>query len=509
MKTNDKMKPSDPTILYKALRENLGAFSGKVFAELNAGDLPEKSKYLGVMDEFAADFAFGIISRGILNVPPRHLKTLKFSVALPAWMLGHNPALKIMIITYGDDLSRDIADKVRRILRTDWYKATFPTRLSADRYAVTDFTTTWGGQVYATSMGGAITGRGADVIIVDDPVKISDAANVAVHEKVAERFFGEILSRLNNQAKGRVLIVGHRLHPEDLSGQLEDSSKWKRLVLPFVADKDTTVRYGGEVWHRKAGELLRPEAYTDADVEELMAEEGPPDFETLYQQNPTGVPWEPLTDEDFPPHKVYIADDAPLVISIDPAQAANSRASCWVAQAWVIVDEKYVLIDQLREQSGYEAMVNGVRQFVRKHCPSLILVEQTSAGLVLADRLRLIRSVPVIEIATPTVGKLDRLKSCIGIIQAGQVEIKDRVLFRDEFIEVTSFPHSDFDDQVDAMTQFLNHIQDHPSVPARATRPAPVLWTATGIRSQSTTSNGIEASDGRGLVASSTRPRWY
>ena len=339
------MKNEPKKLLLEALRKDFGAFVRKVFAELNGGELPETGLYLALLIEFAKDIALGKIRRGIVNLPPRHLKTLIFSVALPAWMLGHDPRLKIMIVTYGDDLSRDIADMLRRILKTDWCQATFPTRLSESRFAVTDFATKQGGHVYATSIGGAITGRGANFIIIDDPVKISDATNPAVHQRVAERFSGEIMSRLNNLAKGRILIVGHRLHPGDLTGQLDDDPAWKRLVLPFVADERTAVRYGSVKWRRKAGELLRPEAYTSADVARKMADAGQPGFEALYQQNPSGVPWEPLEDGDFLAYARPIPYDAPVVVSVDPAQAAHERASFWVAQAWTIVGETYVLID--------------------------------------------------------------------------------------------------------------------------------------------------------------------
>ena len=187
------------------LRRNMPAFARKCFAELNGGELPEEAPYFELLMAYAEFVASGAIRRGIVNMPPRHLKTLTFSVTMVAWMLGHNPGLKIMIVTYGDELSREIADKIRRILRSKWYQEIFRTRLSASRYVVTDFATEQGGNVFATSVGGAITGRGADLIIVDDPVKNEDATNMREHDRVAARFAAEIQHRLNRPNSGQIL----------------------------------------------------------------------------------------------------------------------------------------------------------------------------------------------------------------------------------------------------------------------------------------------------------------
>src|SRR6476661_4290005 len=182
--------------------------------------------------------------------------------------------MRIMVITYGEDLSRDIADKVRRILRSSWFCQVFATRLSADRFQLTDFTTKQGGGVLSTSFGGPTTGRGADVIIIDDPVKIVDAANISAHDRVAQIFETGTVNRLNKPKSGRILVVGHRLHPEDLSGRLMDRPGWRNLVLPFITDADTQIAYGTKRWNRKAGELLRPDAYSDDEVEALRAVSG-------------------------------------------------------------------------------------------------------------------------------------------------------------------------------------------------------------------------------------------
>ena len=133
---------------------------------------------------------------------------------------GVESAEKILIVTYSEQLALHIAYLVRKILQSTWYMKYFPTRLADDRTRVADFATTAGGGVYAVSAQGSITGRGATVIIFDDPLNIDDAGNLDQIQKVNERFDTVIMSRLDNPKTGRVVIIGHRIHPNDLSAHV-------------------------------------------------------------------------------------------------------------------------------------------------------------------------------------------------------------------------------------------------------------------------------------------------
>jgi hypothetical protein len=127
--------------LKSALRNDFRAFFTKCFAELHGDELPEDVLYTDVIAAFLEEFCAGKFRRGIVNLPPRHLKTFLGTICLSAWLLAHHPGMRIMVITYGEDLSRDIADRVRRIFRSGWFCEVFATRLSADRFQLTDFTT--------------------------------------------------------------------------------------------------------------------------------------------------------------------------------------------------------------------------------------------------------------------------------------------------------------------------------------------------------------------------------
>ena len=154
----------------------------------------------------------------IINLPPRYLKSVICSIALPTFILGHNPSAKIMCISYGEELASKLAADCKSVMEADWYKTLFPeTRIRTDKKSVMDFETTNHGGRFATTISGAVTGRGADWIIIDDPLKPVDAFSDTQREKVNDLYGNTVNSRLNNKNTGRILVVMQRLHAHDLS----------------------------------------------------------------------------------------------------------------------------------------------------------------------------------------------------------------------------------------------------------------------------------------------------
>jgi hypothetical protein len=200
--------------LRTALQRDFGSFLLKAHGE-RLDDC-----YISYLAHELAKVARRKIKRLIVNLPPRHLKTFASSICLPAFILGRDPSAKIMIVTYGENLATEIADRVRGIMRAAWYRATFNTRISPDHARVSDFATTAGGGVYAAPIGGQLTGYGADFIIIDDPLEIKDAENVARIEFVNDRFDNVVRNRLNRPSRGAIVIVAHRLHENDLCGHV-------------------------------------------------------------------------------------------------------------------------------------------------------------------------------------------------------------------------------------------------------------------------------------------------
>ena len=162
----------------------------------------------------------GKIRRLIINLPPRHLKSLMASIAFPAWCLGHDPSVPILCVSYAQDLADKLARDCRGITMSPWYRRIFPTRLAPHRQAVQEFITTANGYRLATSNGGVLTGRGADIILIDDPLKPEEALSDTQRQAANDWFSHTLYSRLNNKRHGAIVIIMQRLHEDDLVGHV-------------------------------------------------------------------------------------------------------------------------------------------------------------------------------------------------------------------------------------------------------------------------------------------------
>ena len=218
-----------------ALRADFHIFVVRCFMELNAAASFQPTPHIEVMAAKLQAVRDGRIKRLIVAIPPRHLKSLAASVALPAWLLGHDANAAIVNVTYGQELSDKFARDCRAIMTASWYRALFATRLVSDRASLTELVTTAGGFRLATSVGGVLTGRGADFIIIDDPLKPVDAMSESRRAAVNQWFDGTLYSRLNDKTKGAIVIVMQRLHEDDLVGHVLKREGWD--VLSFACDR--------------------------------------------------------------------------------------------------------------------------------------------------------------------------------------------------------------------------------------------------------------------------------
>jgi hypothetical protein len=221
------------------------------------GELPP-DRYLDFLCLAATQVVERKIERLIVNLPPRHLKTVAMSISLIAWELAQHPATRILVICHSDALARSIAGAVRKVLEARWFTERFATRIAKGEDRRGDFRTKQGGGLFAISTFGGVTGWGGEMIVIDDPSDIADAGSTDRLEAVNERFDTTIRNRLNNQKEGSIVVVQHRLHRRDLSGHLLEEGGWKNLALPFLADEAETITFEGEVWHRPAGNCFGP-----------------------------------------------------------------------------------------------------------------------------------------------------------------------------------------------------------------------------------------------------------
>jgi hypothetical protein len=180
----------------------------------------------------------GETNRLIITVPPRSLKSHCASVAFPAWLLGRNPCTQIIAASYAQDLAAKHALDCRNVVTSDWFQRLFQTRLSQQRQAIQEFVTTKNGWRLATSVGGVLTGRGSDFIIIDDPLKPDEALSETQRNTVNNWFDHTVYSRLNNKRKGCIILIMQRLHEDDLVGHVQTLEDWRVLNFPAIAEHD-------------------------------------------------------------------------------------------------------------------------------------------------------------------------------------------------------------------------------------------------------------------------------
>ena len=202
----------------------------------------------------------GKIKRLIINMPPRSLKSIAASVAFPAFVLGHDPKKRLICVSYSGDLARKHSNDFRALLEAPWYREFFPCTRIGLKDSETEIDLTGRGFRMATSVGGTLTGRGGDIIIIDDPLKPDDALSETKRTAANQWFTNTLLSRLDDKRKGAIIVVMQRVHMDDLTGfLLEQSDEWVVVNLPAIADADETITtWGGKTYHRKAGEALSP-----------------------------------------------------------------------------------------------------------------------------------------------------------------------------------------------------------------------------------------------------------
>lgn len=272
-------------------RNDLMSFVERSFLELNPEARFSPSPHLEVMASKLDLCRRGKLRRLIVSLPPRSLKSHTVSVALAAWLLGHDPSTQIICASYGQDLADKHARDCRSLMSSSFYQSLFPaTRLSPQKQSVNEFETTRQGFRLSTSVGGVLTGRGGEVIILDGPLKPDDAMSDTKRKAVNDWYDSSLLSRLNNKEQGVIIIVMQRLHQDDLVGHVLEQGGWEVLSFPAVAEEDESWEiespFGRRWFRRRAGEALHPERESLETLAAMRISMGEYNFSSQYQQNP-------------------------------------------------------------------------------------------------------------------------------------------------------------------------------------------------------------------------------
>jgi hypothetical protein len=240
------------------LRDDFSAFVRKVFETLRPGEPYQHNWHIDLLCGILAPQRHRKRLRKIINLPPRSLKSIIVSVALPAWLMGHDPNLQIIVVSYSDELARKLSRDFRTIVESKWYRHLFP-GMTLEKATETEITTTRQGCRFATSTGGTLTGRGGGIVILDDPIKLIDAESEVARSKNNEWFDGTLFARIDNKERDSIILVMQRLHQNDLSGHLLEKGGFDLVALPAIAMEDEKWRLpGGRIARRKVGETPVP-----------------------------------------------------------------------------------------------------------------------------------------------------------------------------------------------------------------------------------------------------------
>jgi len=375
---------------YEALlRHDFASFAARCFHDLNPQAELAMNWHLEVIAAKLTAVREGKIRRLIINLPPRHLKSVLASIVFPAWLLGRDPRLRIAVVSHGQGLARDLALRTLRLVTSDWYADIFPeTRLRPDQAGAMDFETSGGGGRYAASLDTGVTGRGFDVIIVDDPLSAHDARSAAGRERVKEAYDGMIASRLDDPRRGAIIVVHQRLHEDDLTGHLQPKGGWRHISLPLVAEEEANYRIGSRIWTRQVGEPLVPALYPPDDIRKIRADRGEAIFATQYQQNPMASQGELLQSEHIRYFDELPAAARRITLSFDTAVKVSESASYTVCLVIGSDGYRHYVIDVMRQRLDPVQARDAAVRLTQHYKPGVILIEDASSGPGLARMLR-------------------------------------------------------------------------------------------------------------------------
>ena len=473
MSTSDKAKNANKTWkqrhqrrkaakmgdLYALARVDFYTFLQIAFEIVSPGEKFIPAKYIEAMAECAAKVARGETRRLIVNIPPRYLKSFSWSVAFPAWLLGLDPTLKIVCVSYSNELSRKFANDFRALVRSKRYREIFPgTRVGRLKDTELEVETTRRGYRLATSVEGTLTGRGGDIMIIDDPMKAEDAASEVTLERTKNWFTSTAFSRLNDKETGRIVLVMQRLHVDDLSGVLIDKGGWEVEAYPAItSDWEVIATGGAEPWSREPGDVLHPDRESLETLEKIRETIGSAQFSAQYLQEPVPLAGNMIKREwfrtyDVPPERRH--RDV-VIQSLDTASKNGAQNDYSVCITALRRNRDYYILDVFREKLDFPGLKRAVKRLADRFIPNYVFVEDAGSGTLLVQEFREGTGLKCIS-NKPQGDKVSRVYLNQGTLESGHVFVPKSAPWLDAFMhELAAFPRGRHDDQVDALSQLL------------------------------------------------------
>ena len=452
------MLPPSMAHVNAACRKDFVSFVRKSFHVLNPSAIFHMNWHICAIAYYLEQIRLGKIRRLIITVPPRSLKSIMCSVAFPAFVLGHDPTKRLIVASYSADLAIKHGNDFRKIVNSGEYHGIFPgMRISAMKDTQTEVVTTLNGFRLAISVDGTLTGRGGDIIVIDDPIAALAALSQKSREHVADWYLNTLLSRLDDKQNGAIVLVMQRLHEDDLAGVLlRGSDEWTVLSLPAIAEHDEEIPIGnGHVHFRRAGDVLHPAREPREVLESLRAQLGPEIYSAQYQQRPV-PPGGGMIKRGWVRRYDRLPESGLIIQSWDVANKQGEEHDYSVCTTWLVDENKYYLIDVLRGRFDFPALRRKVSEQAKLHKASQILIEDAGFGTALIQEFKT-ADFSVVAV-TPEYDKKIRMAIQSAKFENGQVLFpKEASWLADLEDELFAFPHGRHDDQVDSVSQALGH----------------------------------------------------
>jgi predicted phage terminase large subunit-like protein len=436
------------------LAQDFSSFCQFAFSVVRPGVVFKPNWHHAAMAQKLSQVARGTNRHLIVTLPPRSLKSLLCSVALPAWFLGHNPWERVVVVSYSDFLARQHANDFRLLVRDPLYQDTFA-GMRVSRDTDREITTTKRGKRIATSIDGTLTGIGGNLIIIDDPIKPRDAMSESVRARVIEWYRSTLLSRGDDKKAMRIVVVMQRVHDNDLVGYLIEQGGFDVLNLPAIAQRTETFELGGgRTYTREKGELLHPE-HEPAEVLAKLKREMGVAFSAQYQQSP--IPpggriikrkW--LTSYDA----IQLQTGDHIIMSWDIALSESETGDYSACVVLLRRREVFYIVEVIRGRLLFEPLKRKVMEVKERYgSGATLLIEESpiSKGLIQSLREQSIN----VTTDKPDTDKRARLIAQSDLFAGGSVRLPRHAPWLEEFTaELLAFPGR-HDDQVDALTQGL------------------------------------------------------
>jgi len=460
------------------LRSDFQAFAEEAFRVVYPNDCFESNWHIQAVCWHLGQVRAGLMPRLIINLPPRSLKSFITSVAWPAFILGRDPTYRIICVSYSDDLARDLARLFRHLIGSSFYRRLFPTtHISPSKNTENMVATTKNGFRLATSIGGTLTGKGGNLIIIDDPIKAEGANSQSDRQRVIDWYRSTLISRLDDPTTGQIVVVQQRIHAFDLSGYLLDQGGWEHLALPAEAHTEIKVRIGRKTCHRfRMGDLLHSARLPVSVLVARNKELGSAQYNAQYLQDPVPPDGTIIKRAWF---RCFDAGVAPRFTEI--VQSWDVAAKIGVGNDWSVcvtlgvAKDGYYVIDVARMKVEFPGLLRAAMNLASTYRPDRILIEESSNGVALLQSLSAESLLNTLGI-NPRQDKEARVNGVSAMFEAGKVKFQSGSEWLPSLErELTEFPGGKNDDQVDALCQALAWARDNAERFAEASMPVFIL----------------------------------